>query len=134
MAEPTDTRATIFIAEDNPILLHGLDRALSASGYAVETAASGEDLLQMLQNEERCPDLVLLDLMMPGIGGFEVLRTLQTRPDLKELPVVLITAATEEGLRATAHEAGAVDLLVKPFRLRELLERIEAHVPPSQQD
>lgn len=134
MAGPTDTRATIFIAEDNPILLHGLDRALSASGYAVETAASGEDLLQMLQEEERCPDLVLLDLMMPGIGGFEVLRTLQTRPNLKGLPVVLITAATEEGLRATAHEAGAVDLLVKPFRLRELLERIEAHVPPSQQD
>lgn len=134
MAGPTDTRATIFIAEDNPILLHGLDRALSASGYAVETAASGEDLLQMLQEEERCPDLVLLDLMMSGIGGFEVLRTLQTRPNLKGLPVVLITAATEEGLRATAHEAGAVDLLVKPFRLRELLERIEAHVPPSQQD
>lgn len=134
MAGSTDTRATIFIAEDNPILLHGLDRALSASGYAVETACSGEDLLEMLQERGRRPDLLLLDLMMPGIGGFEVLRTLQTRPNLKELPVVLITAATEEGLRATAHEAGAVDLLVKPFRLRELLERIEAHVPSAQQE
>lgn len=134
MAGSTDTRATIFIAEDNPILLHGLDRALSASGYTVETASSGEDLLEMLQERGRCPDLLLLDLMMPGIGGFEVLRTLQTRPNWKELPVVLITAASEEGLRSTAHEAGAVDLLVKPFRLRELLERIEAHVAPSQQE
>lgn len=134
MAGSAEARATIFIAEDNPILLHGLDRALSASGYAVATASTGEDLLQMLESEERCPDLVLLDVMMPGLNGLEVLRTLQARPNWKGLPVVLITAATDESLRTTARQAGAADLLVKPFRLRERLERIEAHVFPTPEE
>lgn len=84
--------------------------------------------------KERCPDLVLLDVMMPGLNGLEVLRTLQARPNWKGLPVVLITAATDESLRTTARQAGAADLLVKPFRLRERLERIEAHVFPTPEE
>ena len=122
------TRATIFIAEDNPILLQGLDRALSASGYEVATASSGEQVLSMLEGAEVDPDLLLLDVMMPGLDGFSVLRTLQAHPRGRKLPVLMITAATDEALRATAQREGAVDLLIKPFRLTELLERIEAHV------
>jgi len=123
-----NARATIFIAEDNPILLQGLDRALSANGYQVETAASGEAVLDLLNQTETPPDLLLLDIMMPGLSGFDVLRTVQAHPGGKDLPVVLITAATDDSVQAAAAAGGAADLLIKPFRLGELLERIETHV------
>ena len=128
MSRSNPTRATIFIAEDNPILLQGLDRALSANGYQVATAASGEAVLALLDRAETPPDLLLLDVMMPGISGFDVLRTLQAHPRGQGLPVVMITAATDESLQRAALEGGAADLLIKPFRLGELLERIETHV------
>ena len=128
MVGSTPTRATIFIAEDNPILLQGLDRALSANGYEVATAPSGEALLEMLERSEICPDLLLLDVMMPGLNGFDVLRTLQADPRRRGVPVVMITAATDEALCTAAQQQGAADLLIKPFRLGELLERIELHV------
>jgi DNA-binding response OmpR family regulator len=126
--ESTQTRATIFVAEDNPILLQGLDRALSANGYQVATAASGEAVLELIEEAESPPDLLLLDVMMPGISGFEVLRTLQAHPRARGLPVVMITAATDDSVYAAAVEGGAADLLIKPFRLGELLDRIETHV------
>lgn len=133
MVGSTEARATIFIAEDNPILLQGLDRALSANGYEVATAASGEAVLEMIEDTATPPDLLLLDVMMPGLGGFDVLRTLQAHPRGRELPVLMITAATDESLRVAACREGAADLLIKPFRLGELLERIEAHVSRSRQ-
>lgn len=133
MVGSTETRATIFIAEDNPILLQGLDRALSASGYEVATAASGEAVLEMLEQPDASPDLLLLDVMMPGISGFDVLRTVQAHPTGRKIPVLMITAATDDALRVTARREGAADLLIKPFRLGELLERIEAHVARGRQ-
>jgi DNA-binding response OmpR family regulator len=129
----TQARATIFIAEDNPILLQGLDRALSANGYDVATAPSGEAVLELLDQPTSAPDLLLLDVMMPGLSGFDVLRTLQAHPRRRDLPVLMITAATDESLRAAARKEGAADLLIKPFRLGELLERIEAHVARARQ-
>ena len=128
MSRSPSTRPTIYIAEDNPILLQGLDRALSASGYQVATASSGEAVLELLDQAENLPDLLLLDVMMPGISGFDVLRMLQAHPGSRGLPVVMITAATDEALREEARREGAADFLIKPFRLGELLERIEAHV------
>lgn len=133
MVGHTQPRATIFIAEDNPILLQGLDRALSASGYEVATAASGEAVLEMLEHPDASPDLLLLDVMMPGISGFDVLRTVQAHPRGRGVPVLMITAATDESLRAAARREGAADLLIKPFHLGELLERIEAHVTRARQ-
>ena len=133
MLESTQTRATIFVAEDNPILLQGLDRALSANGYQVATAASGEAVLELIEEAESPPDLLLLDVMMPGISGFDVLRTLQAHPRARRLPVVMITAATDDSVHAAAVEGGAADLLIKPFRLGELLDRIETHVTRARQ-
>lgn len=133
MVGSTQARATIFIAEDNPILLQGLDRALSANGYEVTTASSGEAVLELLDDAEISPDLLLLDVMMPGISGFDVLRTLQAHPRGCEFPVLMITAASDDSVQAAARREGAADLLIKPFRLGELLERIEAHVALSRQ-
>lgn len=133
MLQSQKSRATIFVAEDNPILLQGLDRALSANGYKVATAASGEAVLELLDGAESPPDLLLLDVMMPGISGFDVLRTLQAHPRRRDVPVVLITAATDDSVQAAATEGGAADLLIKPFRLGELLERIETHMARARQ-
>lgn len=124
---------TVFIAEDNPILLQGLGRALSANGYAVVTAESGPAVLELLSRAEVLPDLLLLDVMMPGMSGVEVLQTVHTHPRWSALPVVLITAATDESLPLAALRNGAVDVLIKPFRLNELLSRIEEHIRHSRE-
>jgi DNA-binding response OmpR family regulator len=120
--------ATIFVAEDNPILLQGLGRALTSHGYSVSTAANGEAMLKMLRTQPRVPDLLLLDVMMPGLSGLEVLRSVKEDARLSAVPVILITAGTDESLAETALECGAVDVLLKPFRLTELLSRIDAQV------
>lgn len=120
--------ATVFIAEDNPILLQGLGRALSANGYQVATAEDGPSVLSLLSRAETPPDLLLLDVMMPGMTGFEVLEAVHTEPRWSDLPVMLITAATDESLPSSALRSGAVDVLIKPFRLNELLNRIDGHI------
>jgi DNA-binding response OmpR family regulator len=120
--------ATIFVAEDNPILLQGLGRALTSHGYSVSTAADGEAMLEMLRTQSEIPDLLLLDVMMPGLSGLEVLRSVKQDSRLSTIPVVLITAGTDESLAITALESGAVDVLIKPFRLSELLDRIDSQV------
>lgn len=130
---PTPHVANVFIAEDNPILLQGLDRALCANGYAVATAESGPALLELLEHATQPPDLLLVDVMMPGMSGFEVLRALQSDGRWAAIPVILITAATDEALPVNALRGGAAEVMIKPFRLGELLERIDAHVQRRRQ-
>jgi DNA-binding response OmpR family regulator len=131
LATSNEGPATILVADDNPILLQGLDRALSASGYAVETAGDGAEVLELLARSPSLPDLLLLDVMMPKLSGLEVLRRLQADARWSGVPVVLVTAMTDETLPARALEGGAVDVLIKPFRLNELLGRIDSHVRRS---
>ena len=119
---------TIFIAEDNPILLQGLDRALSANGYAVETAPDGVSIMQRLSAAATPPDLLLLDMMMPGMTGLEVAEAVHSDPRLADLPVMLITAAIGEQSPAPLTDGGEVEVLVKPFRLHDLLTKIETYV------
>jgi two-component system, cell cycle response regulator len=120
--------ANIFVADDNPILLQGIGRALSAAGYAVHTANSGSALLELLDSSSAEPDLLLLDVMMPGMSGIDVLCELHRQSRWADLPIVLITAASDDTLPIAALQNGAVDFLTKPFRLGELMARIEAHV------
>lgn len=120
--------AQIFVADDNPILLQGISRALSAGGYAVRTAPDGPGLLSMLRDAAEPPDLLLLDVMMPEMSGLDVLREVHGDSRWSDLPVVLITAASDETLPVSALQGGAVDFLTKPFRLGELMARIESHV------
>lgn len=122
---------TVYIAEDNPILLQGLARALSANGYDVTTAEDGAAMLELLGRSGSGPDLLLLDLMMPGMSGLEVLRALRSDLRWSRVPVMLVTAATDESLPAAARDGGAVDVLIKPFRLSELLAKVAVHVSPG---
>lgn len=124
----SEAPATVFVADDNPSILLGLDRALKARGYDVRTAANGLAVLRAMQEYPRAPDLVLLDVMMPEMNGIEVLRTMRRDDRWADVPVVLITATNDGALPVSALRDGAVDFLTKPFRLDELLARVDAHV------
>lgn len=113
----------IFVADDDPVLLHGLDVALRGRGYTVRTAGSGAELLSLMERD--CPDLVILDVMMPGMDGLEVLREVHAGERWPNLPVVIMTAVTDAGVMAAAKKGGAAAVLSKPFRLAELVGRIE---------
>lgn len=123
MAQPAQI---IFVADDDPVLLRGLDVALQGRGYAVRTARSGPALLSLLEAER--PDLLVLDVMMPGMTGLEVLRRIRSDRRWSDLPVMMVTAAPEAEVHAEAEEQGAADVIPKPFRLAELLKRIEARL------
>ncbi len=125
--------STVYVADDNPAILQGLDRALSGNGYRVRTAHSGPRLLELLSVAPQVPDLLLLDVMMPEMSGLDVLRTLRRDPRWMDLPVVLITATNDATLPVSALRDGAVDFLTKPFRLDELLARVDSHIQRHQE-
>lgn len=120
----------VFIAEDNPILLQGLQRALAVSGYRVRTAADGAAMMRLLESAANAPpDLLLLDVMMPELTGLEVLEHLRADRVWARLPVVLLTAASQDSISATAAADERVRLLIKPFRLKDLLDTVAAYMP-----
>jgi DNA-binding response OmpR family regulator len=128
-AAPTPTpdreTATVLVVEDDPILLSTLAYNLTREGYRVLTAADGEGGLGVARREGDRLDLVILDVMLPGINGFQVLRQLRTGSDV---PVLMLSARGEEQDRIDGLELGADDYVVKPFALRELLARVRAAV------
>lgn len=113
--------ATLLIADDEPAIRDVLRDFLSAQGYAVVTAADGTEALAVAQ--EASPDLVLLDVMMPGLDGFEVIRHLRRNG---QTPVILLTARVAEIDRVTGLELGADDYVTKPFSLHEVAARVKA--------
>ena len=129
----TEAPATVFVADDNPSILLGLDRALKARGYDVKTATTGGAVLRLMNDHPRTPDLLLLDVMMPELSGIDVLRALRRNDRFADVPVVLITATNDGALPVSALRDGAVDFLTKPFRLDELLARVDAHVSRSRE-
>jgi DNA-binding response OmpR family regulator len=113
----------ILIVDDEDDIRHFLELVLRQSGYDVYAAAGGEECLA--RAPQLRPDLILLDIMMPVIDGWEVLRQLKERADTAPLPVAILSARTEAKDRARGMGAGAVDYIGKPFALHELLKRIE---------
>jgi two-component system sensor histidine kinase/response regulator len=116
----------ILVVDDQPANLRTLAALLSRVGYEVATAANGDDALALAG--ESAPDLILLDMMMPGRDGFAVLAEIRQQPSLQGVPVVFLTAAHDRELLLRAFDAGAVDYVTKPFMPEELLARVNAHV------
>jgi DNA-binding response OmpR family regulator len=112
----------ILIIEDDPVLLRGLRDNLEASGYQVRTAKDGQQGLEALLNE--APDLVLLDLMLPKLDGYEICR--RARERRLTLPIIMLTARGQEDDIVRGLELGADDYVTKPFSIRELLARVSA--------
>jgi PAS domain S-box-containing protein len=115
----------VLVADDNADMRHYLGRLLTAA-YEVEEVADGGAALAVAR--DRPPDLVLADVMMPGLDGFGLLRELRADPRTRTVPVVLLSARAGEESRVEGLAAGADDYLVKPFSARELLARVRAHL------
>ena len=115
--------ARILVVDDTPANLKLLVDVLDASGYAASGASNGTDALAMIAANP--PDLVLLDIMMPGMSGYEVCERLRANPDTALLPVVLCTSLDPQSERVKGIEAGADDFLTKPFDEIELLARVQ---------
>lgn len=115
--------ASILIIEDEEPLQVLLRYNLESEGYRVRHSAQGEDTMFLI-SEER-PDLVLLDWMLPGISGIEVCRLLRAKPESRDIPIIMLTARSEEAERVRGLATGADDYLVKPFSVPELLARIK---------
>lgn len=114
----------ILIVDDEPAMLAGLQALLERQGYNVRTAADG--LTALSECALNPPDLILLDVMMPGRNGFEICRELKTDAETRLIPVVLITGLTEKGDRINGIEAGADDFLSKPIDVTELKARVHS--------
>ncbi len=118
--------ATILVVDDQPANVQTVGTLLAQRGYEVVTAHSGKEALQRC--EETPPDLILLDMRMPGMDGFEVCSHLKARVDTATVPIVFLTAASERASVVRGFSAGAVDYVTKPFVEEELLARVKTHV------
>src|SRR5881398_1270519 len=112
----------VLVVDDDPQLREALSRALELDGYDVSTASNGVKALDAISTER--PDVMVLDVMMPYVGGLDVCRTLRDRKD--RLPILVLTARDEVGDRVAGLDAGADDYLAKPFALEELRARLRA--------
>ena len=112
------------VVDDTPQNIKVLDAILSPRGYTVVSATSGPEALQKVQVES--PDLVLLDIVMPGMSGYEVTQRLRSDPASRFLPIVMVTALGAQEEKVKAIEAGADDFLTKPVNQLELLARVKS--------
>lgn len=130
-ASRTDgAEATILVVDDEPINLQVWIHYLAETGHRIMSAGSGAEALRIVQ--ERKPDLVLLDIMMPGMTGYEVCAALRKQYHPGELPIVLLTAKNQPSDILQGFDAGANDFLIKPISKRELLARLQMHLELAQ--
>ncbi|OGQ78428.1 MAG: DNA-binding response regulator [Deltaproteobacteria bacterium RIFCSPLOWO2_12_FULL_60_19] len=114
----------ILVVEDEPDIRKLVHYNLAQERFQVVEAEDGEEALKMLQREK--PQLVILDLMLPGMSGLELCRSLRARPETARLPILMLTAKAGEADRVVGLEMGADDYLTKPFSPRELVARVKA--------
>ena len=114
--------AAILVVEDEVHIQRLLQMVLEKAGYEVHLASNGEDGLKKVA--EISPDLVLLDIMMPGIDGMQVLRSMKSSGATKDIPVIMLTALAQENMVVQGAQLGVKDYLRKPFHPKKLLERV----------
>jgi two-component system sensor histidine kinase/response regulator len=126
MTEPTQAPGRILVVDDQPANLRVVGALLTRNGYDVAVASTGPEALQKAL--QQVPDLLLLDMMMPGMDGFALLAEIRRHDVLQAMPVVFLTAAQDRDLLLRAFDAGAVDYVTKPFMPEELMARVNAHI------
>jgi len=114
----------VLIVDDDPDIQHLVSYNLGQAGFQITTAESGRLALESIQ--EHPPDLIILDVMLPDIDGLEVCRSLRQRDSSRRIPVIMLTARTEEIDRVVGFEVGADDYVMKPFSPRELVLRVKS--------
>ena len=118
--------ATVLVVDDTPANLALITETLSSVGYTVLTSLSGDRTLKRLQ--AYIPDLILLDVRMPGMDGFETCRQIKANPDTQSIPIIFITALSDTESIVKGFSLGAVDYISKPFQEPELLARVKTHL------
>ena len=124
--DENEPKADILIVDDTPQNLDVLSSLLLAHGYQARAAISGEMALMSLQ--AALPDLILLDIRMPGLGGYELCRRLKADERTRDVPVIFVSALDEVMDKVEAFAAGGLDYVTKPFQAEEVLARVEAHL------
>lgn len=114
----------VLIVDDSPTEVHVIKTALEGQGYDILSAQSGELGVQMAR--ESRPDLILMDVVMPGLNGFQATRQLSRDPATAEIPVIMVTTKNQKTDRIWGMRQGAVDYIVKPFSAEDLLEKTAA--------
>jgi DNA-binding response OmpR family regulator len=118
----------ILVVDDEPDLLILLEEHLRQEGYDVLTATTGMQAITKAREER--PDIILLDVMMPGVSGFDVCNILQDFPETADIPVIFLTAVAETKRKVMGLNLGADDYITKPFDLHELAARVQAALRP----
>jgi twitching motility two-component system response regulator PilH len=116
----------ILIVDDSPTEVHVLKSMLEKSGYQVVTALSGEEGIKAAQAHK--PELILMDVVMPGINGFQATRELSTSPETAHIPVIIVTTKDQQTDKVWASRQGAKDYIVKPVKENELLNSVKSHL------
>ncbi|HET9952423.1 MAG TPA: response regulator [Candidatus Eisenbacteria bacterium] len=118
------SKGRILVVDDEIYIVHILDFSLGMEGYEVLTALDGEQALERLKSDK--PDLIVLDIMMPKVDGYEVCRTIKTNPETQHIPVILLSAKGRNVDQKMGFDVGADDYITKPFSPRKLVERINS--------
>ncbi|SER44941.1 two component transcriptional regulator, winged helix family [Tranquillimonas rosea] len=116
----------VLVVEDEPAQREVLAYNLEAEGFSVERAESGDDALLLI--DEACPDIIVLDWMLPGVSGIEVCRQLKMRPDTRSVPIIMLSARSEEVDKVRGLETGADDYVAKPYSMIELMARVRTQL------
>ena len=119
----------VLVVEDEPAQREVLKYNLESEGYTVSFAVNGEEALLMISEE--LPDVIVLDWMLPNVSGIEVCRQVKTRPETREIPVIMLSARSEEGDKVRGLETGADDYVTKPYSVTELLARVRSQLRRS---
>ena len=117
-------KGRILVVDDEIYIVHILDFSLGMEGYEVLTALDGEQALEKARTEK--PDLIVLDIMMPKLDGYETCKRRKADPEIKDVPVILLSAKGRNVDQKVGFEVGADDYITKPFSPRKLVERINA--------
>jgi twitching motility two-component system response regulator PilH len=120
----TTAMALVLIVDDSPTELHVMQKALERSGFRTATAADGEEGIRLAR--EIRPDLIFMDIVMPGMNGYQATRTLANDPQTRSIPVIMVTSKGQETDKIWGLRQGAVDYMVKPVSPNQLVAKAQA--------
>ncbi|MGB3758426.1 MAG: response regulator [Rivularia sp. (in: cyanobacteria)] len=128
MSTCTQNSGFILLIDDNPTNLAVLAQTLKNEGFSIRIETDGESAIEQLEDETEQPELILLDVQMPGIDGFETCRRIKANPQTQEIPVIFMTALADTNSKVKGLSLGAIDYITKPFEGEEVLARVRVHL------